>query len=584
LSFCISVVGAAQPDKSAPINRATQPIKDEAGRVEIIVDFDFDPETDLEFDDVISPSDERKWNGHNAKVIKFLNHYEKKYDLTRNGMMSSVKVSLTGFATELQIGKLAKDKRVLLITENEPQGYSAFYVAPNNDVGGEYYSYGWNVTTKNIPRIAPATSKRRVYVVDSGVAMHDDLNVISRVNMACGTTTINCSDGSATDEHPAVGCYPHSTHVAGIVGAIGNNAKTSIGVYAGVKLISVAVNKAPTAINDPLNVYRGKCAGNLISTQASSTTQATVASVGYALEYVYRNTLDSYIRVGDNAVPIVNMSINSGKVGFDSAGIAETNRAALLKLVTPALNVCASPPGIKTCMKVNYTGAFFVQSAGNIGAQTGGDGVVGANGQTRGDYVKNGKDLCSKFEFKPNANIGAASSLAYKSSSASTQADVADGIMVVGGIHAGGMAASSDLKPLPVPAGDPLDYRFNGSYNSTGQSLGPATLWSNYGPCVDVWAPGNGIYSTWGDHVAANNLNAVVGVTYSGGSVTGTSGWTFLSGTSMAAPFVAGAAAYLADIYNLTTPAAIEAKVRQFAVGTSYSDQSGTAIKIVQLP
>jgi subtilisin family serine protease len=42
-------------------------------------------------------------------------------------------------------------------------------------------------------------------------------------------------------------------------------------------------------------------------------------------------------------------------------------------------------------------------------------------------------------------------------------------------------------------------------------------------------------------------------------------GWAWLSGTSMAAPHVAAAAAYIADKYALTTPAAIEAAVRQYS-------------------
>jgi subtilisin family serine protease len=52
----------------------------------------------------------------------------------------------------------------------------------------------------------------------------------------------------------------------------------------------------------------------------------------------------------------------------------------------------------------------------------------------------------------------------------------------------------------------------------------------------------------------------------------------------MAAPHVAGAAAYLADAFNLTTPAQIEQKVRQYATRVGYLDRSGREITIVQLP
>jgi subtilisin family serine protease len=106
---------------------------------------------------------------------------------------------------------------------------------------------------------------------------------------------------------------------------------------------------------------------------------------------------------------------------------------------------------------------------------------------------------------------------------------------------------------------------------------------SNYGPCVDVWAPGNLIYSTWGLHSDPDNHLTKVGVTYSGNGLNGTQGWTFLSGTSMAAPHVAGAAAYLADQFGLTTPAQIEQKVRQYFQNSGYTDRTGAPINYVQL-
>ena len=52
------------------------------------------------------------------------------------------------------------------------------------------------------------------------------------------------------------------------------------------------------------------------------------------------------------------------------------------------------------------------------------------------------------------------------------------------------------------------------------------TAWSNYGSCVDVYAPGNNIVSSYGE-------------------TQNTTAWASLSGTSMAAPAVAAAAALL---------------------------------------
>ncbi len=53
----------------------------------------------------------------------------------------------------------------------------------------------------------------------------------------------------------------------------------------------------------------------------------------------------------------------------------------------------------------------------------------------------------------------------------------------------------------------------------------------------------------------------------------------------MASPHIAGAAAYLADAFNLTTPAAIEGKVRSYmARYNNNTDAAGRPVFMVQLP
>lgn len=111
---------------------------------------------------------------------------------------------------------------------------------------------------------------------------------------------------------------------------------------------------------------------------------------------------------------------------------------------------------------------------------------------------------------------------------------------------------------------------------------------SNYGNCVDIWAPAERIYSTWGygDGVseATSTLSGPPSVPwytnnppYSGQQPSnyvapqhfsangGYRGWGWLSGTSMAAPHVAAAAAYVIAKYQLSTPAAAEQKLRDLA-------------------
>jgi subtilisin family serine protease len=68
--------------------------------------------------------------------------------------------------------------------------------------------------------------------------------------------------------------------------------------------------------------------------------------------------------------------------------------------------------------------------------------------------------------------------------------------------------------------------------------------WSNYGGCVDLFAPGVGILSSWG----------------SGNSATST-----LSGTSMAAPHVSGAAALYLAAYPSAGPSQVQQALRAAA-------------------
>ena len=96
---------------------------------------------------------------------------------------------------------------------------------------------------------------------------------------------------------------------------------------------------------------------------------------------------------------------------------------------------------------------------------------------------------------------------------------------------------------------------------------------SNYGAQVKVAAPGDFVASDW---VAAQGALAYFG---SQPSLAGTDrAWTSLSGTSMAAPFVSGAALLLGNAFPAATAAQVRACLESASAGRPLADGSGVPL------
>lgn len=262
-----------------------------------------------------------------------------------------------------------------------------------------------------------------------------------------------------------------------------------------------------------------------------------------------------------------------------------------------------APTGV--CPIGNYAHSMFV--AGIIGAWNNGVGVTGVDSGVNIVSLARGDNTCVWGSENP-ANIASAFEEAKRRIQLSGRVGVvnlsSNGLNAFDNRIAGSLA--SNIRSLITPnattaypgaffaqsAGnekiDACSYSFNdhlpsdgamviGAMDSNGQPVQPlngetnafnqgninfgAEPGSNYGTCVDAWAPGKKIKSTWND----------------GSNPTG-------DGTSFAAPHVAGVAAYLIETFPyLLTPADVENAVRARMVGNGASDLQSLPVRSVNL-
>jgi serine protease len=175
--------------------------------------------------------------------------------------------------------------------------------------------------------------------------------------------------------------------------------------------------------------------------------------------------------------------------------------------------------------------------------------VLGCDGSGLNSVVIAGVDWVTQNAVRPavaNMSLGGGSSAALD---ASVQNAINSGITFV--VAAGNSNTDACVgSPNRVP--DALTV-------ASSTSTDARSSFSNWGTCIDLFAPGSGITSTWND----------------GGNVT-------ISGTSMAAPHVAGVVALYLQDNTSASPATVNAAIVNNASSGKITDTSGSQNLLLQ--
>lgn len=451
----------------APLHAARAPRIDADGRTLYLIDLV--PHLQDRFPDSVPAEIAARFQlRHSGRAINMAHSLELQYGFITVDMTSWVGDSVSAYLTPGQVDRVRRDPRVTLVTESEPQQFSVpppwsdySPVSPPNPWFYEMRSYGHSAMNG---RYSVGTGYPRIYLIDSGVGYHQDLQNVVRV---------------APSGASVVGCYSHATHVAGIINAtFGNNG--TVGILPGVQITSVSVHYANWASG-------GVVCGN---PYAQDTT-----SIAAAMDWVKWDLRMS----GEYRAGIVNISMSGS--AFGPGG---TLRAKMLDLASIYVGGYV------------YLGSFVAQAAGN-----------------------QLQDACSYAYGDPSAS---------------------DGIMVVG---------------AAAPSGYQVEVYNGGFANMPYASNEPG---SNWGYCVDVWAPGQHIWAAWGPDALSSDP-----ATWQSSSTT-YDNYASVGGTSFASPHVTAVAAYLAATQGLHGAGEIETAVRNTMYTANWIDYGGYLIRYPQVP
>jgi hypothetical protein len=234
-----------------------------------------------------------------------------------------------------------------------------------------------------------------------------------------------------------------------------------------------------------------------------STTSSTLEPSTYAFRSAFDIVAQKISKKGKMGVVTMSMNISEGN--------------ATLTYIYESLNTLVTPYYDDETNEY-YEGAVFIQSAGN-------------------------RDPLPAVDPLPAIDTKGACAVTFKK----TQYE--DKFIVVGALDVNG-------QPV-VPLNGVNGFR---SPNLNSFASARYEAGTRYDSCVDIWAPGNEIYSLWGDTPKSYGSNGVPTEYKQSENVT-SSNYAYLSGTSMAAPHVAALAAYSIDYYGLTTPEQVKAHI-----------------------
>lgn len=194
-------------------------IRDAQGRVRYIVDL-FEDESGKP-SRFAGAAEKIAW--HKANSARLIEDTTKLPGIDVVTSTSLVGTSFTAYLYEKQAEQLTKDKRVQRLTP-DARLTSSGNLWSDTANGAEILS--WARQAMGIVTTA-STGSAIVYVIDTGVEQHRDLpGLVTRIAVFPGMSP--------------TGCYPHATHVAGIIGA-GNNGMDVVGMNPGVRMVSIAI-------------------------------------------------------------------------------------------------------------------------------------------------------------------------------------------------------------------------------------------------------------------------------------------------------------------------------------------------------